>query len=167
MDSWFYPTLYNGCNYLSMWWLKLINVIKRTPTHMIERPYLEAVLKASSKAGDISTMRRKGFLRVNMKYNKGRMMNPCVNKPTATVNMYQPSCVNDWAGSSIAAIWEATKNVMPIGEYLEQEGKELIYPTHWDKIAAFCRRHFRMHFLELTLWYFDSHFTEFSPKGSI
>ena len=29
MDKWFHPTHYNGCNYLSMPWLKLIHVSKR------------------------------------------------------------------------------------------------------------------------------------------
>ena len=32
MDNLFHPALYNGCNYLSMVWLKLIHVSKRAPS---------------------------------------------------------------------------------------------------------------------------------------
>ena len=39
MDMQFHPTLYYGCNYLSMLWLKLIHVIKRGQRATYRRPY--------------------------------------------------------------------------------------------------------------------------------
>ena len=36
MDKWFHTTLYNGCNYLSMLGLKLIQVSKRAPWGLVQ-----------------------------------------------------------------------------------------------------------------------------------
>ena len=40
MDKWFYPTLHNGCNYLSMLGLKLIHVSKHTPEHYVSTVFI-------------------------------------------------------------------------------------------------------------------------------
>ena len=60
-----------------------------------------------------------GFDLVSTRNNRGRMMQPCMSRPSSTVTIYKPICCTRTAKSSTSRSFPATIDAIPTGEYLQ------------------------------------------------
>ena len=81
---------------------------------------LDAVPNAVTIACSTPTRYVYGFFRVKKKKINGKMMKPWMPNPVNTVSMYRPKLRNSSTGSSMCKISLATKNMIPMGEYLQK-----------------------------------------------
>ena len=81
--------------------------------------HLEAVPRAVIQACKMPLKKTAGFLRVITKYMILSVPQAWMMRPRMTVNMYRPSCEAVWDRLSILRICPAIRNMMPMGEYLQ------------------------------------------------
>lgn len=82
---------------------------------------LEDVPNAVTNAWAKLDMYTYGFLFVIRKYNRGRTIKPCINRPINTVRKYIPSWETISSNDCISVILAATRNSTPTGDNLKSE----------------------------------------------